>query len=108
MDCISKTIKINSEIKSIIKELKKGKKKVWDIPEEFALDPSIVRIERQLGLRKSGHRGFDVITQKFFVEEQWFCGDLPNEVISEWNKMTFDSFEEYYKFLDGDVYEDAW
>ena len=49
---------------------------IHNVPEEFALDPHVLKSERTLGLRKSGHRGFDVITQMFFVEEDWFHKDL--------------------------------
>lgn len=71
------------------------------------LDMNVVRSERELGLRKSGHRGFDVITQMFFVEEDCFYKDLSGNLVSELHKMTFGSFAEYYEFLDGDIYENA-
>ena len=64
--------------------------------EEFALDSNVVKAERNLGLRKSGHRGFDIIEQVFFVEEDWFHKDLSGNLVSRLHKMTFDSFEEYY------------
>ena len=80
---------------------------VRDIPEEFALDANVIKAERKLGLRKSGHRGFDVITQTFFVEGNWLCKDASENLVSTLHKTIFDSFEEYYRFLDGDIYEDA-
>lgn len=102
-----KAAKASPEIKCIIKQLKSGELEVRSVPEEFALDDNVLKAERKLGIRKSGHRGFDVITQKFFVEEEWFHKDISDNIISKPNKMTFNSFAEYYKFLDGDVYEDA-
>ena len=72
MKSISKSVKVSPEEKHIIKELKNGKLKLEYVPEEFALNSNIIKAERKLGLRKSGHRGFDVITQTFFVEEDWF------------------------------------
>ena len=60
---------INLDAKKIIAKLKNRELDITNIPEEFALDMKIVRAERQLGLRKSKRRGFDVIRQKFFVEE---------------------------------------
>ena len=107
LKAISKSVKVSSEAKHIIKELKSGALEVRNVPEEFALDSNVVKAERKLGLRKSGHRGFDVIAQIFFVEEDWFHKDLSGNLVSRLHKMTFDSFEEYYGFLDGDIYEDA-
>ena len=69
LKAISKSVKVSSEAKHIIKELKNGALEVRNVPEEFALDSNVVKAERKLGLRKSGHRGFDVIAQRFFVEE---------------------------------------
>lgn len=98
---------INLDAKKIIAKLKNRELDITNIPEEFALDMKIVRAERQLGLRKSKRRGFDVIRQKFFVEEEWLCRDWINNWGYEENKITFDTFEEYYNFLDGDIYENA-
>ena len=85
---------MNSKVKRIINNLKNGKITMSDIPDEYELDPNIVKVERELGLRKAGHRGFDVLSQQFFVEEKY-------------TTITFDTFEEYYHFLDGDIYNDS-
>lgn len=69
---------INLDAKNIIAKLKNRELDITNIPEEFALDMKIVRAERQLGLRKSKRRGFDIIRQKFFVEEEWLCRDWMN------------------------------
>lgn len=98
----------NSEVKRIIKELQNGNLEINNVPEEFASKADVVKVERKLGLRKSDYRGFDVIAQKFFVEEKWFHKDASGNLdLIQKNKMNFDSFAEYYEFLDGDVYEDA-
>ena len=107
MKTLSKSVNVSPEVKCIIKELKSGELEMKNVPEEFALDSNVVKTERKLGLRKSGHRGFDVIEQTFFVEEDWFYKDLLGNLVSRLHKMTFDSFEEYYGFLDGDIYENA-
>ena len=104
---ILKSTRVSLEVKCIIKELKSGELEVRNVPEEFALDSNVIKTERKLGLRKSGHRGFDVIAQTFFVEEDWLHKDLSGNLVSRLHEMTFDSFEEYYRFLDGDIYEDA-
>ena len=107
LKAVLKSTRISPEVECIINELKSGELEVRNVPEEFALDLNVVRAERKLGLRKSGHRGFDVITQKFFVEEQWSHKDLSDNLISRLHQITFDSFAEYYEFLDGDIYKDA-
>lgn len=107
METILKSTKISPEVKDIIDKLKSGELEVRCVLDEFALEPDVVRTERKLGLRKSGHRGFDVITQTFFVEEEWVHKDLSGNLVPESHKITFDSFEEYYNFLDGDIYENA-
>lgn len=73
---------MSQDVINIINELQSGELEVRNVPEEFALDLNVVKAERELGLRKSGHRGFDVIMQNFFVEEQWFHKDLSDNFIS--------------------------
>lgn len=65
---ISKFEDKSLEVLNIISKLENGELKVRNVPDELALESDIIRIERKLGLRKSGRRGFDVITQNFFVE----------------------------------------
>ena len=65
------------ETKKIIKKLKTGELEINSVPEELSHNIDILRAERKLGLRKSRHRGFDVIRQEFFVEEEWFYLDDP-------------------------------
>ena len=107
MKAVSKSARVSPEAKRIIKGLKSGELEVRNVPKEFALDSNVVKAERKLGLRKSGYRGFDVITQTFFVEEDWFHTDSLGNLVSVLHKMIFNSFEGYYKFLDGDIYENA-
>ena len=71
------------EVNNIIESLRKRELGVLDVPKEFALDNNVIKVERELGLRKSGHKGFDVITQTFFVEETLFDNDNSRD-----NKMT--------------------
>lgn len=103
LKAIYKSTRVSLEVKRIINGLKSGELEVRNVPKEFALDSNVLKVERKLGLRKSGHRGFDVIAQTFFVEEDWFYKDLSGNLVSRLHKMTFDYFEEYYEFLDGDI-----
>ena len=56
MKAVSKSARVSPEAKRIIKELKSGELEVRNVPEKFALDSNVVKAERKLGLRKSGHR----------------------------------------------------
>ena len=98
---------VAQKIESIIRRLKSKKLQMPDVPEEFRMNPDILRAERKFEIRKSGHRGFDVIRQLFFVEETWRYKNWPGEYVSKEHTEEFDSFREYYAFLDGDIYEDA-
>ena len=96
-----------TDVESIIEELKRGHLMIKDVPEEVAFDINIVKAERTFGIRKSGFRGFDVIKQEFFVEEEWLYKNSLNETVVEQHKVMFDNFKQYYYYLDGDIYEDA-
>ena len=96
------------KIEGIICRLKSKRLQMPDVPEEFRMHPDILRAERKLEIRKSGHRGFDVIRQLFFVEETWRYKNRAGEYVSREHTEEFDSFQEYYAFVDGDIYEDAY
>ena len=81
------------EIKNVIKKLKTGELTINSVPEELSHNIDILRAERKLGLRKSRHRGFDVIRQEFFVEEEWAYLDDPDELYSSRHKEIFPDFE---------------
>ena len=57
------------KIEGIICRLKSKRLQMPDVPEEFRMHPDILRAERKLEIRKSGHRGFDVIRQLFFLKK---------------------------------------
>ena len=56
-----------SEVKEIIRQLKKKEIIVFDIPKEYENDSQLVTFERKSGLRITGKRGFDIISNSFFV-----------------------------------------
>ena len=58
-----------SEIKKIIRQLKKKEIRVFDVSEEYENEIQIVTFERKAGLRITGKKGFDIISNTFFVEE---------------------------------------
>lgn len=94
--------KMRKEIKSIIKQLRDLEIGCFDVPEEYAKDRNIISAERQLGLRELGRRGYDVIRNMFFVEEELSNGSCSREEITY-----FDDFESYSAFIDGKIYDEA-
>lgn len=96
----------NDEVKRIIQNLRKKKIGVNDIPEVYAQNKEIIAAELELNLRKRGRRGFDVISCLFFVEEEIVCRNFFGEHIVE-RKTKFDNFDDYYDYLEGDIYENA-
>lgn len=104
---------MNKRIKNnLIKQLKDKKvdciKYHDDIPEEYREDKEIIDAERHAGIRKIGQRGFDVINQVFFVNEDVLCYNdrLKHEYLRD-NVRLFETFEDYYDYLNGDIYENA-
>jgi len=86
---------------------KKKIKTYYDVPEEFANDKEIIALQRQLGHRISNLRGYDVINNEFFVEERIATKKQGRSYIYDEITITFSTFNEYYDFLDGDIYENA-
>lgn len=95
------------DIKQIIRKLETHELSVCDVPEELHYHKNIVAAERKIGLRKELNRGYDVIHNFYFVEETIFYENSMGELIGQDNRLTFDTIEEYYDYLDGDIYESA-
>ena len=62
------------------------------------------KVERD---RISNLRGYDVINNEFFVEESIATEKQGRSYIYDETKITFSTFNEYYDFLDGDIYENS-
>ncbi|MCM1062125.1 MAG: metallophosphoesterase [Eubacterium sp.] len=97
----------NKEIKNIISKLQSTEISVKDIPEEVKNNIDIVRMERKLGVRKTDRKGFDIITNCFFVEESLFYKNKIFDMDSFSNRICFETFEEFYNFLEGDIYTNS-
>lgn len=96
---------INREIKKIIRQLKSGKLEIQDVPETLTYQRDIIRAEREIGLRVEKKRGYDVIRNVFFVEEE-FANRSDYWKKTEYdNKVEFLDFEKYYEYLEGDIYK---
>ena len=87
-----------SEVKKIIRQLKKNEIRVFDVPEEYENDIQIVTFERKAGLRITGKRGFDIISNTFFVEESLIHIDVDGEEHKRGIFISFDNFDSYFDF----------
>lgn len=96
-----------SEIKKIIRQLKKKEIRVFDVSEEYENEIQIVTFERKAGLRITGKKGFDIISNSFFVEETLIHIDTDSEQRKKDIFVSFDDFDSYFDFLNGDIYENA-
>ena len=96
-----------SEIKKIIGQLKKKEIRVFDVPKEYENDIQIVTFERKVGLRITDKKGFNIISNTFFVEEVLIHIDIDGEEHKRGIFISFDNFDSYFDFLNGDIYDNA-
>lgn len=87
--------------------MKKNEIRVIDVPEEYENNKQIVEFERKAGMRATGKRGFDIISDSFFAEEEFIYTNGRNEESRFTKVSTFNSFDSYCLFLDGDIFENA-
>lgn len=93
------------KIKDIICQLKAHKISPFEVPEEYENNNQILDFERKRGLRVTGRRGFDVISNSYFVEEELFRSI---DYLYKRNIVQrFDSFDAYFDYLNGDIYQKA-
>lgn len=100
---------LDVDIKKYVKALKhKEIKDFFDVPVEIRNHPDIVKVERKLKLRRNEMRGYDIVNNNFFVNEAVIKIDAYDGLATERiHNSTFDCFDEYYAFLDGDIYDNA-
>lgn len=94
---------MEKEIRHIITQLKKGKIDIDDIPFELQENFDIIKVEREVGIRKLTKCGYDIISDRFFVEEE-----IKSE--EKWDLLPpqlFDDFATYSDYLEGNIYENA-
>ena len=70
---------MNKEISIIIKNIKKKNIDYQDIPLELRNNIDIIEAERKSGMRVYSYRGYDVIFNRFFVQE--YIMDFSNNSI---------------------------
>lgn len=96
---------MNKKILKLINDLKNKNIAYSDIPIELENNTEIIQAERESGMRVFSNRGYDIISNKFFVEENII--DFTDNSILETISTTFDTFEDYYFYLQGNIYENA-
>ena len=89
-------------IENIIKQLEQKEMSVFDVSEDYNNNKQIREFEIASGLRVVGKRGFDVMQNSFFVQEELLEGGRRRDILT-----TFNDFNSYYDFLCGDVYDNA-
>lgn len=98
---------VKSEVNEIIERLQKKEIQVCNIPKEYENDVPLVIFERKAGFRITGKRGFDVISNSFFVEEKLIYSSTYGTELERDVFLSFDNFDSYFEFLNGDIYENA-
>ena len=97
---------VKKDIRQLISRLEKKEICIHDIPQEYRDLSDIITTERKLGLRRITRCGYDVICNLFFIEEDVFDRDEENDW-SQLEPQYFKEFDSYYKYLDGNIYENA-
>ena len=85
---------------------RKSRRRIYhfDIPVELQNDQDIINAERECGIRKIEKIGFDIINQRFFVEESVCCCSKDDSRIF---KSFSPDFGTYYNYLNGHIYDNA-
>lgn len=92
----------SKSVEKIIKKLKNSEIDCFSVPEKYQNNRNIIDVERELGIRKLGRRGYDIIRNVFFVEESLSNGSRTKE-----NITYFDDFESYAFFINNEIYDNA-
>lgn len=97
-----------SDVQAIILAIKKHEIiDYYKIPEEFRDIQEVIKAEREENMRVISTRGYDVVRQQFFVDEFVKTELGTGEVISRHITTALSTFEEFYSFLDGNIYEES-
>lgn len=112
MDKITSIVATNSDVdmQKLLKKLKKQSTYFMDIDETYKSNIEIISLEREFGVRRTLRKAYDVINNKFFVEEEVFGVEniegfrkpVQREICT-W----FENFPAYYRYLQGDIYDNA-
>ena len=70
-----------------------------------AIDFQKIQQERKNGIREYINKGFDIINNRFFVKESVIQDEKC--LTTKKNITFFDSFNEFYEYVDGEIYDNA-
>ena len=98
-------MKKRKRIGTFIKQLKNKKISHNNLPDVYKNNSSIIELEKQLGTRNFTSKGFDIINNNFFVNEEII--DFKTGKVEDNNNFIFETFEDYYNFLGGKIYDNA-
>lgn len=96
----------NAQLDMIVNKLKRGSMCPRDVPDELKQNRRIIDAERSAGYRTIGNRGFDIIRNEFFVEED--VTDIAYLFKGRYNDISwFPDFDSYSDYVDGNIYDDS-
>ena len=84
-------------------------KKIYhnELPEEIRDEIVIINAEVAAKMRRFEHRGYDVIRNRFFIHQTIKVKNYRDEIDERDDNKIFDTFDEYYEYLNGDIYDSA-
>ena len=91
------------EINKYAKQLKDGRIRYKDIPDEICDNKDFIAAIRKAKIRFFERRGYDVIRNEFFVYEYI----KESDDITLLGISDFENFDEYYAYLSGDIYDNS-
>ncbi|MBR5251750.1 MAG: metallophosphoesterase [Oscillospiraceae bacterium] len=96
------------ELKDCIKKIRKQEIRGYnEIPVEYHTNADVIRITRNLGMRKTERCGYDIISKTFFVEEILLVTNYAGELVERNFLDNFADFHQYYEFMQGNIYDNA-
>lgn len=91
----------------LVEELENGTIYYSDMEKKYRYNLDIVKAERQLGTRRVVCKGYDVLFNRFFVEEIVLSKNHLGEINEKHLISFFYDFAAYYEFLQGEIYQNA-
>lgn len=95
----------DDELKKAMYEIQEKLYVPNNIAPDIAQNATIIALERKLGIRTYEKLGYDVTNGIFFVDEQVQQQNGHGSIENILSCSTFETFEEYYSYLDGSIYD---
>ena len=97
---------VDENVRNLIEIMQRRKALPYMLETDLTSNPIILYAEKILKIRKPQERGYNVTANKFFINEQ-VKYNSGTKVEVKFEYKTFDNFEEYYNYLEGDIYKHA-